>query len=75
MLVVFAHVDILSHCSQFDKISLTNDCVSSFFCPKQQNNTVKMKSAVFAFTLVAVAAAQDLTALAKCGVSVPQIDV
>lgn len=36
---------------------------------KQLLNTVKMKSAAFAFTLVAAVAAQDIAALAQCGVS------
>lgn len=38
--------------------------------PKPRFHAIKMKSAVIAFSLVAAVAAQDLSALAQCGVSV-----
>ncbi|KAG8405193.1 hypothetical protein J3458_021864 [Metarhizium acridum] len=41
--------------------------VPRFKFPKQLLNTIKMKSAAFAFTLVAAVAAQDIAALAQCG--------
>jgi hypothetical protein len=52
------------------QLFLVNMLTKSQFLQQNNRNTVKMKSAVFAFTLVAAAAAQDIAALAQCGVSV-----